>query len=73
MIIFIRLFEYVWLTISFVIFLIENIAWLWRLFKCRNMIYCKNKKCKYRSHCFRYGEGITEEEAQMLLEFLDTL
>lgn len=70
---FIQLYKYLCLIISLPFFLVKNIAWFWRCPKCRNAIHCNNQKCKYRNHCFRYRGCITEEEAEKLLEFLDTL
>lgn len=45
----------------------------WYFFKCRGVIYCHQKNCKYRNYCFHYRGSITAEEAEMLLKFLDTL
>lgn len=45
----------------------------WHFLKCRGVIYCHHKKCKFRNYCFHYKGSITAEEAETLLEFLDTL
>lgn len=62
MISFIELCECIWLTISLVILLAQNIAWLWHNFKCANITYCSNRTCKYKNHCFRYRICITKEK-----------
>lgn len=42
-------------------------------FEKKTFIYCSNRMCKYRNYCFRYSGCITEAEAEILLEFLDSL
>ncbi len=56
-----------------VIVMIGSWIHLWLYLKCLGIIVCYDKKCKYRKFCGRCREGITEEEAKELLEYLDQL
>lgn len=73
MAILITLCAYIQIAFLF-IWIVSNCIFLYlHHFKCMDIKYCSNKKCKYKNLCHRYGGDITREEAEMLLEFLDSL
>lgn len=57
--------------IVIVIVIAANLIRLWYFIKCLGVQSCKNGKCKYREFCFRYQGGITEEEKEELLKYLE--
>lgn len=62
---------YTALLIYMIIFAVVNIVIrLWYFIKCRGVEDCKNRKCKFNAFCFKYHEGITEEEAAELIKYL---
>lgn len=53
-----------------IIIAVNIVVRLWYFVKCRRIEDCKNEKCIFKEFCFRYQDGITEEEAEELIEYI---
>ncbi len=62
----------VWL-ILLVIVIVGNLIRLWYFMKCLGVKDCQNSKCRYSEYCFRHQDGITEEEKEELIKYLEQL
>lgn len=64
------------LCLYLIIVIAEVVIEVWLSFRCRGIVLCRNKKCKYRRLCGRYLRScenkITEEEAKDLKKLLDS-
>lgn len=60
-------------VIIIVIVIVSNLIRLWYFMKCVGVKSCKNRNCKYSRFCFRHHGGITKEEKEELLKYLEQL
>lgn len=62
----------IWIILAAVV-IVANLVRLWIFLKCLGVKSCKNRKCRYNGVCFRYQGGITEEEKEELIKYLEQM
>ncbi len=53
--------------------IIYLITWTIKLFKCRKIEECKNRKCLVKDNCYRYNSDFTPEEYERIQKLIDEL
>ena len=59
------------LAIPLVIIVIGDIVICWYRIKCIKVKKCTNRQCRYRGHCPKYKEVLTEEDRIKIQKLID--
>lgn len=62
------------LILSIIIYdIVYFIIWIAKLYICRGIVECKNRKCHVKDRCYRYSEKLTPEEYERLKKLIEEL